>query len=99
MRLSRQNLRSIRTDEEQKSVWVTVDEAELSKAIGRRGQNARLTSQLVGWNVQIEKDESAQEQFEAKVQEAIDAMIERTGLSHDIAVALVTERNHLPRRC
>ncbi len=85
------NLRSIRTDEEQKSVWVTVDEAELSKAIGRRGQNARLTSQLVGWNVQIEKDESAQEQFEAKVQEAIDAMIERTGLSHDIAVALVTE--------
>ncbi len=82
-------LRSIRVDEDEHRVHITVDEAELSKAIGRRGQNARLTSQLVGWDVQIDKD--AQEQFEAKVQEAIDAMIERTELSHEIAVALVTE--------
>ena len=69
---------------------MTVDEEELSKAIGRRGQNARLTSQLLGWDVQVQKDESAQEQFEAKVQEAIDSMMERTDLGRDTAVALVT---------
>jgi N utilization substance protein A len=85
------NLRSIRIDEREHRVHVTVDEEELSKAIGRRGQNARLTSQLVGWDVQIEKDESAQEQFEARVQEAIDSMVARTDLDPEIAAALVTE--------
>jgi len=84
------NLRSIRIDEEEHRVHVTVDESELSKAIGRRGQNARLTSQLVGWDVQVEKDESAQEQFEAKVQEAINNMVERTDLDPETAASLVT---------
>ena len=84
------NLRSITVDEENRRVTVTVDEEELSKAIGRRGQNARLTSQLLGWDVQVQKDESAQEQFEAKVQEAIDSMMERTELGRETAVALVT---------
>ena len=39
-------IRSIALDEENKVVNVTVDEEDLSKAIGRRGQNARLTSKL-----------------------------------------------------
>src|SRR5690606_25235232 len=37
-------------DEEAKRVTVRVAEEELSKAIGRRGQNARLTSRLMGWD-------------------------------------------------
>ncbi len=54
-------------DEAKKSVLVKVDESELSKAIGRRGQNARLTARLTGWDVQVQKDESAHEAFEAQV--------------------------------
>ena len=60
-------IRTFKADEEEKVIHVTVDEEDLSKAIGRRGQNARLTSKLVGWDVQVRKDETQHEQFEARV--------------------------------
>ena len=63
-------LRSLSLDDENRVVNVTVDEEDLSKAIGRRGQNARLTSKLTGWDVQVRKDESQHEQFEARVDDA-----------------------------
>ncbi|MBY0281332.1 MAG: transcription termination factor NusA [Alphaproteobacteria bacterium] len=48
-------------DEESKRVDVVVAEDQLSLAIGRRGQNVRLASQLTGWNIDImtEADEIA----------------------------------------
>ena len=46
-------LRSITVDQENRVIHVTVDEEDLSKAIGRRGQNARLSSRLMGWDVQV----------------------------------------------
>ena len=82
-------IRSITLNEEEKQVRVTVDEEELSKAIGRRGQNARLTSRLVGWDVQVEKDESAQEAFEARVAEAAQEISDQTGIEREIAMGLV----------
>jgi len=63
-------IRSITLDEENQVINVTVDEEDLSKAIGRRGQNARLTSKLLDWDVQVRKDESQHEQFEARVLDA-----------------------------
>jgi N utilization substance protein A len=63
-------VRSLSLDDENRVVNVTVDEEDLSKAIGRRGQNARLTSKLTGWDVQVRKDESQHEQFEARVDDA-----------------------------
>ena len=54
-------------DETKKAILVKVDEDQLSIAIGKRGQNARLTSRLIGWDVNIEKDESAVELFEQRV--------------------------------
>ena len=63
-------VRSLSLDNENRVVNVTVDEEDLSKAIGRRGQNARLTSKLTGWDVQVRKDESQHEQFEARVDDA-----------------------------
>ena len=46
--------REITVDEDAKRVFVIVqDDKDLSKAIGRRGQNARLTSRLMGWDVQV----------------------------------------------
>ena len=59
---------------------VTVDEEDLAKAIGRRGQNARLTSKLTGWDVQVRKDESQHEQFEARVGDAASHLAESLGL-------------------
>ncbi len=82
-------IRSIELDQENHRVRVTVDEEELSKAIGRRGQNARLTSRLVGWDVQVEKDESAHEAFEARVADAAHGLAEQARVTEEIAMALV----------
>ncbi|MGE9268285.1 MAG: transcription termination factor NusA [Verrucomicrobiales bacterium] len=78
-------IRSITLDEENKVVNVTVDEEDLSKAIGRRGQNARLTSRLVGWDVQVRKDESQHEKFEAKVDDAAVALADALGVEAELA--------------
>ncbi len=63
-------IKSMTIDQDAKVVRVSVDEEELSKAIGRRGQNVRLTTRLVGWDVQVQKDESAHEAFEKKITQA-----------------------------
>jgi len=78
-------VRSITLNEEDKVVNVTVDEEDLSKAIGRRGQNARLTSKLVGWDVQVRKDESQHEQFEARVGDAASHIAEALGIEPILA--------------
>ena len=82
-------LRVVELDPDKKSVRVTVDEEELSRAIGRHGQNARLTSRLVGWDVKVEKDESAHEQFEARVTDAADQLVESIKIDQEMALALV----------
>ena len=40
-------------DEEQQRIEVVVPDDQLSLAIGRRGQNVRLASQLTGWDIDI----------------------------------------------
>ena len=85
-------IRSIEIDEEQHQIKVTVDEEELSKAIGRRGQNARLTSRLLGWDVQIEKDASKTEIFEKRVIDAATEFVTHIGeenINIDTAIKLV----------
>ena len=78
-------VRSISLDEQERVVNVTVDEEDLSKAIGRRGQNARLTSKLVGWDVQVRKDESQHEKFEERVGEAATGLAETLGIEPELA--------------
>jgi transcription termination/antitermination protein NusA len=46
----------ITLDEEAKTVSVTVPHDQLSLAIGKKGQNARLASRLIGWNIDIISD-------------------------------------------
>ncbi len=82
-------LKSIQIDEEKRAILVKVDESELSKAIGRRGQNARLSARLIGWEVQVQKDESAHEAFEAQVAEAAALLSESLGLDSETSQKLV----------
>ncbi|BCU77560.1 transcription termination factor NusA [Luteolibacter sp. LG18] len=81
-------IRSISVDETGKVVHVTVDEADLSKAIGRKGQNARLTSRLMGWDVQVRKDETKEEQLKAKIGGAAHTLGEQLGLTDELAEKL-----------
>lgn len=78
-------LRSVVTDDENHVIHVTVDEADLSKAIGRKGQNARLSSRLMGWDVQVRRDESKEEQFQEKIGGAAHNLGEQLGISDELA--------------
>ncbi|HVJ46301.1 MAG TPA: transcription termination factor NusA [Luteolibacter sp.] len=81
-------LRSITVDTDNKIVHVTVDEADLSKAIGRKGQNARLSSRLMGWDVQVRRDESKEEQFKEKIGGAAHTLGEQLGITDELAEKL-----------
>lgn len=76
---------SLKIDQVGRTVHLTVREDELSKAIGRKGQNARLTSRLVGFDLVIEKDERAAEAFEAHMGGAVHAIVDACEISEDVA--------------
>ena len=46
-------IKNVTLDTDKRAVHIRVDEDQLSLAIGKRGQNARLTSRLVGWDINI----------------------------------------------
>jgi transcription termination/antitermination protein NusA len=78
-------------DEEQRRVEVVVPDDQLSLAIGRRGQNVRLGSQLTGWDIDIlteaEESERRTEEFRSRSRLFIDAL----DIDEVIAQLLVTE--------
>ena len=65
-------------DEERQRMEVVVPDQQLSLAIGRRGQNVRLASQLTGWDIDIvteqEESEHRQAEFEKRTKLFIDAL-------------------------
>ncbi len=89
-------LRSISVDEETHTVHVTVDEVDLSKAIGRKGQNARLSSRLMGWDVQVRRDESKEEQFKEKIGGAAHTLGEQLGITDELAEKLTLAGGFTP---
>jgi transcription termination/antitermination protein NusA len=65
-------------DEERERIEVVVPDQQLSLAIGRRGQNVRLASQLTGWDIDIlteqEESERRHAEFENRTRMFIDAL-------------------------
>jgi N utilization substance protein A len=76
-------------DTEKKSVQISVDEDQLSLAIGKKGQNARLTSRLTGWEINIGKDTSATTVVEQKVAQAAQTLAGALPLTEEQALTLV----------
>ena len=78
-------------DEETKRIEVVVPDDQLSLAIGRRGQNVRLASQLTTWDIDIltedEESERRTEEFHSRTQ----AFIEALDVEEIIAQLLVAE--------
>jgi len=81
-------LKHVELDDETHTVTVTVDPDQLSLAIGKRGQNARLTSKLIGWRVDINKDEEAMD-FEERVASAVARFVKIEGIGEEWAEKLV----------
>ncbi|MGE0752753.1 MAG: transcription termination factor NusA [Variibacter sp.] len=65
-------------DEDRERIEVVVPDAQLSLAIGRRGQNVRLASQLTGWDIDIlteqEESERRQAEFENRTRMFMEAL-------------------------
>jgi N utilization substance protein A len=80
---------TIQVTPDKKTARLTVTEEDLSKAIGRRGQNARLTSRLVGMELQIERDEHAAEVFEGQMDHAAHDLEKALGINLDTARKLI----------
>ena len=81
-------LKHVDADEETRTVSVTVDPDQLSLAIGKRGQNARLTSKLTGWRVDVQKDEESMD-FEERVAIAVSNLAQVEGIGENYAEKLV----------
>jgi N utilization substance protein A len=66
---------------------VLVKEDHLSLAIGKRGQNVRLASKLVGWDIEI----MTQEELEKQIEKAVGGFCQIEGITEDLANQLVGE--------
>lgn len=76
------------TDDATRTVKVLVAADQLSLAIGKKGQNARLTAKLTGWRVDIER-EASDITFEEKVALAIAELAKVEGIGPERSEALV----------
>jgi transcription termination/antitermination protein NusA len=86
--LSPAKLKNFEIDETRKRVRIITSEDQLSLAIGKRGQNARLTSKLTGWQVDIEAEHIVTKGFEEKRAEAIEALVAIPGITREQAELL-----------
>ena len=78
-------------DEEDERVEVVVPDEQLSLAIGRRGQNVRLASQLTGWQIDIITESQESERRQREFAERTALFQEALDVDEVIAQLLVTE--------
>ncbi len=78
-------------DEDSNRIEVVVPEAQLSLAIGRRGQNVRLASQLTGWDIDILTEQEESERRQKEFGERTQLLMDTLDVDEVIAQLLVTE--------
>ena len=82
---------SIVVDEERRMMDIAVEEANLSQAIGRGGQNVRLASDLSGWELNILTVEDADKKGEEEAGKVLAVFMERLDVDEGVANILVAE--------
>jgi transcription termination/antitermination protein NusA len=55
------------TDPENRKLEVIVEDSQLSLAIGKKGQNVRLASKLIGWDIDIKSEEEKRQEIEEQM--------------------------------
>src|SRR6187549_1008476 len=78
-------------DEDAERIEVVVPDAQLSLAIGRKGQNVRLASQLTGWDIDIMTEASESERRQKEFAERTQLLMDSLDVDEVIAQLLVTE--------
>ncbi|HJD44845.1 MAG TPA: transcription termination factor NusA [Candidatus Paenalcaligenes intestinipullorum] len=85
------HVQSILVDEDRHAMDVVVDAENLPKAIGARGQNVRLASELTGWQINIMTPEENQNRQEEERRELLDMFVQRLDVDEDLANILIDE--------
>ena len=83
--LSPAKVESIVMDEDSRSMDIAVNEDNLALAIGSRGQNIRLASKLVGWDLNIISNEEAEAKVKVDETEFLAKIIDSLQVTDDIA--------------
>ena len=78
-------------DEDNHKAAVVVNPDQQSLAIGRRGQNVRLASQLTGWDIDVLSEEEEQERRTRETKEKTDLFIRGLDVDEMIAQILINE--------
>ena len=78
-------------DEDAERIEVVVPDQQLSLAIGRKGQNVRLASQLTGWDIDIMTEASESERRQAEFAERSSTFMEALDVDEVIAQLLASE--------
>ncbi len=82
---------SLVVDEETHNIDVGVDAAFLALAIGRGGQNVRLASQLIGWEITVMTAQEAEQKKRTETQRIQHMFGEQLGISEEMSGLLVRE--------
>ena len=82
---------SIIMDEDSNTMDVAVEEENLSRAIGRNGQNVRLSAELTGWTINVMSEEDAAEKQEQESVGLIEMFMNKLDVDDETAEVLVSE--------
>jgi N utilization substance protein A len=82
---------SIVVDEDAHSMDIAVEDAQLSQAIGRGGQNVRLASQLSGWTLNIMSASDADQKAETEISGLVELFMKELDVDEDVALILAQE--------
>jgi N utilization substance protein A len=78
-------------DEEAERIEVVVADDQLSLAIGRRGQNVRLASQLTGWDIDILTEQEESERRQKEFSERSNLFMEALNVDEIVGQVLASE--------
>jgi N utilization substance protein A len=78
-------------DEDRQRIEVVVPDQQLSLAIGRRGQNVRLASQLTGWDIDILTEQEESERRQAEFENRTRMFVEALNVDEMVAQLLASE--------
>lgn len=82
---------SIIVEEDSHTMDIAVEEENLAQAIGRNGQNVRLSSELTGWTINVMSEEDAAAKQEQEASSFIELFMQTLEVDDEVAEVLVQE--------
>jgi len=82
---------SIIMDEDSNTMDIAVEEDNLAQAIGRNGQNVRLSSELTGWTINVMSEEEAADKQQQEASDIVDMFVKKLDVDEDVSELLMQE--------